>query len=180
MPVLATESGKKRWEFRLSSVALPAFLRVCEDSVADSLRYAICPIASTGVRNASSISTATPSPVIASLVSRFMIKPSMGKTGEWGPLKAPSRKMANRSGDARWGILPIGCISRRQHRRPQTHAPRGHAKLMDLGTSARHGAVCVASILFDRGVAGRGVCLSMTMMAESAIHSAQAPDIAGV
>jgi hypothetical protein len=45
-------------------------------------RYAICTIASTGVRNASSISTATPSPVIASLVSRFMIKPSMGKTGE--------------------------------------------------------------------------------------------------
>ena len=30
------------------------------------LRYAICTIASTGVRNASSISTATPSPVIAS------------------------------------------------------------------------------------------------------------------
>ena len=33
---------------------------------------AICAIASTGVRNASSISAATPSPVIASLVGRFM------------------------------------------------------------------------------------------------------------
>ena len=30
-----------------------------------------------------------------------------------GPLKAASRKMANRSGDAQWGILPSGCISRR-------------------------------------------------------------------
>jgi hypothetical protein len=29
--------------------------------------------------------------------------------------------MANRSGDAQWGILPSGCISRRQHRRPQAH-----------------------------------------------------------
>jgi hypothetical protein len=37
-------------------------------------RYAIC--ASAGVRNASSISTATPSPVIVSLVGTFMIKPS--------------------------------------------------------------------------------------------------------
>ena len=34
--------------------------------------YAICAIASTGVRNASSISTATPSPVIISLVGRFI------------------------------------------------------------------------------------------------------------
>ena len=39
------------------------------------------------------------------------------------------------------------------------HAPRGHAKLMDLGTSARLGAVCGAGILFDRGVADRGVLL---------------------
>ena len=39
-------------------------------------RYAICAIASAGVRNASSISTATPSPVIVSLVGRCMIKPS--------------------------------------------------------------------------------------------------------
>jgi hypothetical protein len=58
------------------------------------LRYAICAIAFTGVRNASSISTATPSPVIVSLVGRFMIKPSSefegvsvivsGKWRNWG------------------------------------------------------------------------------------------------
>jgi hypothetical protein len=39
LPVLATESGKKWWEFDLSSVSLPAFLRVCEDSVADGSAY---------------------------------------------------------------------------------------------------------------------------------------------
>jgi hypothetical protein len=54
-------------------------------------------------------------------------------------------------------------LSRRQHRRPQTHTPHGLARLMDLGTSARPGAVCGAGILFDRGVADRGVHLSMTM-----------------
>jgi hypothetical protein len=32
---LATESGKKRWEFRLSLAARPVFPLVCEDSVAD-------------------------------------------------------------------------------------------------------------------------------------------------
>jgi hypothetical protein len=29
------KSGKKRWEFRLSLDAMPAFVRVCEDSVAE-------------------------------------------------------------------------------------------------------------------------------------------------
>jgi hypothetical protein len=42
-----------------------------------------------------------------------------------------------------------------------THA-RGLAKLKDLGTSPRPGAVCGAGILFDRGLADRGVSLSMT------------------
>ena len=37
LPVLATESGKKCWEFRLSSVATPAFVRVCEDSMAEDV-----------------------------------------------------------------------------------------------------------------------------------------------
>jgi hypothetical protein len=93
------------------------------------------------VRNASSISTATPSPVIASLVCRFMTfssacSPARGARevvglevlSRSGTTKDPSRKLANRSGDAQWGILPSGCsrrgralFSRRQHRRPQTH-----------------------------------------------------------
>jgi hypothetical protein len=30
LPVLAAESGKKCWEFRLSSEAMPAFVRVCD------------------------------------------------------------------------------------------------------------------------------------------------------
>jgi hypothetical protein len=38
---------------------------------------------------------------------------------------------------------------------------RRYAKLMDLGTSARLGAVWGAGILFDRGVADRGVYRSM-------------------
>ena len=31
------KSGKKRWQFRLSLDAMPAFVRVCEDSVAEGL-----------------------------------------------------------------------------------------------------------------------------------------------
>jgi hypothetical protein len=54
-------------------------------------RYAICAIASTGVRNARSISTATPSPVIVSLVGRFMIEPSMEKRAN-GDHRSPKPK----------------------------------------------------------------------------------------
>jgi hypothetical protein len=39
----------------------------------------------------------------------------------------------------------------------------------DLGTSACPGAVCVAGILFDRGVADRGVHLSMTTNGAAAL-----------
>ena len=73
------------------------------------------------------ISTVTPSPMIASLVGRFMIKTLHEKgpgllpgrrphlvggpeirLSRSGAMADPSRKMANRSGNAQLGILPSG------------------------------------------------------------------------
>ena len=55
-------------------------------------RYVICAIASTGVRNASSISTATPSPVIRQFGLQVHDQTLDGKNGRMGTPEGPKSK----------------------------------------------------------------------------------------
>jgi hypothetical protein len=70
-------SDVRRMVVPLNAIKVPRGVKSRSHTVlpdATVMQDAICAIAGQGVRNASSISTPTPSPVITSLVSRFMIK----------------------------------------------------------------------------------------------------------
>ena len=103
----------------------------------------------------------TPSPMIASLVGRFMITTLHEKARDCSravtlgralkirlsrseAMAGPSRKMANRSGNAQWGILPSGGSPPYESRLVQGRAP----PVVSMGWSKD---TCESSLLMRRG-----------------------------